>query len=164
MSITVKEICEKAGFNRSTFYLHYDTINDLLNATLNHMISKLQSYFSKETGDFISKIDISSREDLVLINREYLKEYLNFVKDNKKVFIVAFKNHTTMKSHVQYSGLEQYILTPILNKYNIPDYKRKYMLQFFIHGIMAIVKEWTLNDCQDDIDTIIDIIIECVRP
>ena len=23
--ITVKEICEKAGVNRSTFYMHYDT-------------------------------------------------------------------------------------------------------------------------------------------
>ena len=27
--ITVKEICEKAGVNRSTFYLHYDNIDDL---------------------------------------------------------------------------------------------------------------------------------------
>ena len=26
--ITVKEICEKAGVNRSTFYLHYETINE----------------------------------------------------------------------------------------------------------------------------------------
>ena len=24
--ITVKEICEKAGVNRSTFYLHYETM------------------------------------------------------------------------------------------------------------------------------------------
>ncbi len=24
--ITVKEICEKAGVNRSTFYLHYETV------------------------------------------------------------------------------------------------------------------------------------------
>ena len=28
--ITVKEICEKAGVNRSTFYLHYETIDELL--------------------------------------------------------------------------------------------------------------------------------------
>lgn len=28
--ITVKEICEKAGVNHSTFYLHYETIDDLL--------------------------------------------------------------------------------------------------------------------------------------
>ena len=28
--ITVKEICERAGVNRSTFYLHDETIDDLL--------------------------------------------------------------------------------------------------------------------------------------
>ena len=28
--ITVKEICQKAGVNRSTFYLHYESMNDLL--------------------------------------------------------------------------------------------------------------------------------------
>ena len=28
--ITVKEVCEKAGVNRSTFYLHYEGMDDLL--------------------------------------------------------------------------------------------------------------------------------------
>ena len=28
--ITVSEICKEAGVNRSTFYLHYETIQDLL--------------------------------------------------------------------------------------------------------------------------------------
>lgn len=32
--ITVKEICETAGVNRSTFYLHYETISDLMNETV----------------------------------------------------------------------------------------------------------------------------------
>ena len=32
--ITVKEICEKAGVNRSTFYLHYDTIDELLTESI----------------------------------------------------------------------------------------------------------------------------------
>ena len=32
--ITIKEICEKAGVNRSTFYLHYVSMNDLLNASI----------------------------------------------------------------------------------------------------------------------------------
>ena len=42
--ITVKEICAKAGVNRSTFYLHYETINDLLEESLEFLI-----------GDFIKK-------------------------------------------------------------------------------------------------------------
>lgn len=28
--ITIKEICERAGVNRSTFYLHYELLADLL--------------------------------------------------------------------------------------------------------------------------------------
>lgn len=28
--ITIKEICSAAGMNRSTFYLHYGTVSDLL--------------------------------------------------------------------------------------------------------------------------------------
>ena len=32
--ITVKEICARAGVNRSTFYLHYETVGDLLAETL----------------------------------------------------------------------------------------------------------------------------------
>ncbi len=43
--ITVKEICAKAGVNRSTFYLHYETINDLLEESLEFLI-----------GDFIKKM------------------------------------------------------------------------------------------------------------
>ena len=52
--ITVKEICEKAGVNRSTFYLHYETILDrfemwiLQNKGLNRyeiLISKLLQRF-----------------------------------------------------------------------------------------------------------------------
>ena len=30
--ISVKEICAKAGVNRTTFYLHYETIADLLSS------------------------------------------------------------------------------------------------------------------------------------
>ena len=32
--ITVKEICENAHVNRSTFYLHYDNVNDFLAETV----------------------------------------------------------------------------------------------------------------------------------
>lgn len=41
--ITVKEICEKAGVNRSTFYLHYETVNDLLSECLEN-IKKREPY------------------------------------------------------------------------------------------------------------------------
>lgn len=35
--ITVKEICAAAGVNRSTFYLHYETLDDLLSESISHI-------------------------------------------------------------------------------------------------------------------------------
>ena len=32
--ITIKEICRSASVNRSTFYLHYENMNDLLEETI----------------------------------------------------------------------------------------------------------------------------------
>lgn len=162
--ITVKEICEKAGVNRSTFYLHYDTVDDLLNETLDYIVKKLINHFNKEPKDFILSLNTLDKKDLVLINEEYLRPYLEFIKENKKVFIAVFKNPVVMKANEAYSGLEEYIFNPILDKYGMPNNKKKYILQFYVSGIVAIIKEWTINDCKDSIDDIMDIIIECVRP
>ena len=162
--ITIKEICERAGVNRSTFYLHYESIDDLLNETLEYIIHKLVNHFNEEPKKFIEKLNTANKEDLVLINEQYLKPYLEFIKDNKKIFIAAFQNPVVMKTQESYSDLEKYILNPILDKYNIPNNKKKYLLQFYIHGIMAIIQEWTINNCEDKIENVMNIIIECVRP
>jgi len=41
--ITVKEICQIAGVNRSTFYLHYEKMDDLLEETVNYVSNKFNS-------------------------------------------------------------------------------------------------------------------------
>lgn len=161
--ITIKEICEYAGVNRSTFYLHYETIDDLLNETLNYIVNKLINHFKIEPKEFIDSINYSNKEELKLINENYLKPYLEFIKENKKVFISVFKNSNTMKSNEKYYNLEKYILNPILDKFEIPDYKKKFLLRFYINGIMGIIQEWILNDCNEEIENIINIIMECVK-
>lgn len=43
--VTVKEICEIAGLNRGTFYLHYNSPADLLKDVENQFISDNMKYF-----------------------------------------------------------------------------------------------------------------------
>ena len=43
--ISVSEICKTAGVNRSTFYLHYENIGDLLNETTRYLLNDFLSYF-----------------------------------------------------------------------------------------------------------------------
>ena len=44
--ITIKELCKKAGVNRSTFYLHYENMNDLLKESMEMLEKKFYSSFS----------------------------------------------------------------------------------------------------------------------
>ena len=54
--ITVKEICEKAGVNRSTFYLHYETINDLLEESAQHIIDQFVEAMPHDASEFFEKM------------------------------------------------------------------------------------------------------------
>lgn len=160
--ITIKEICNEAGVNRSTFYLHYENINDLVEETMNYINEEFMKYFNEDTKEFINKIKSSKLEDLKLIEKKYLTPYLTFIKENKKIFKASFYNPSGMKAINKYNHLKNYILNPILDRFNIFGKERNYLITFYINGIMAIIKEWINTDCKDQINDIEDIIIKCV--
>ena len=58
--ITIKEICQKAGVNRSTFYLHYQNTNELLAETI-EMINKkfYESFTHKRQSARLGKYGVS---------------------------------------------------------------------------------------------------------
>ena len=162
--ITVKEICHQAGVNRSTFYLHYETIADLVNETLEMINQRFLSYFPQQEEEVLGDMDSRERKDLVLVTREYLLPYLRFIQDNKKVYRAAFRNPSSMQAHVRYGELKQHILVPILERFEIPSAHWPYYIAYYIEGIAAIVKEWLRQDCTDDVEMIAGIIESCVRP
>lgn len=161
--ITIKEICKKAGVNRSTFYLHYENVNDLVEETLNYINEKFIKYFNENSKDFIDKIKKSSLEELNLIEKKYLTPYLTFIKDNKRIFKASFNNPNGLKTSTRYNHLKKYVLIPILNRFNVEEKEKDYILTFYINGIMAIIKNWLKKDCKDEINVIEDIIIKCVK-
>ncbi len=162
--ITVKEICRQAGVNRSTFYLHYETISDLVNETLEMINQRFLSYFPQQEEEVLGNMDSRERKDLVLVTREYLLPYLHFIRDNKKVYRTAFRNPSSMQAHTRYGELKQHILGPILERFEIPATHRPYYMAYYVEGIIAIVKEWLRQDCADEVEMIAGIIESCVRP
>lgn len=160
--ITVKEICNKAGVNRSTFYLHYENINDLVEETMNYVNKKFIDYFNENTKEFVNKIKESSLEDLKLVEKEYLTPYLTFINDNKSLFKASFSNPIGMNAFDRYNNLKKHIIIPILEKFNIVEKEQDYIIAFYINGIIAIIKEWIKTGCKDSISDIENIIIKCV--
>ena len=161
--ITVKEICHQAGVNRSTFYLHYETIADLVNETLEMINQRFLSYFPQQE-EVLGNMGSRERKELVLVTREYLLPYLHFIRDNKKVYRAAFRNPGSMQAYARYGELKQHILGPILERFEIPAAHRPYYIAYYVEGIAAIIKEWLRQDCGDEVEMITDIIESCARP
>ena len=88
--ITVKEICAQAGVNRSTFYLHYETIADLLEESVEHMNAQFLSYMQQhDPVTFLSRLRDCPLEELYLITPEYLTPYLSYVREHRRLFRTA---------------------------------------------------------------------------
>lgn len=162
--ITVKEICETAGVNRSTFYLHYETISDLMNETVEMVDKRFLSYFSQRERDVLSEMNGADLKELVLVSRAYLLPYLRFIRDNKRVYRAAFRNPAGMQAYARYEYLKNHILGPSLARFQISPESRPYYIAYYVEGIIAIVKEWLRRDCIDEVESISDIIENCVRP
>ena len=162
--ITVKEICHQAGVNRSTFYLHYESIAELLDETMEMINQRFLSYFPQEEAAVLGDLEHRELDDLVLVTQEYLLPYLRFIQDNKKVYRAAFRNPSSMQANARYGVLKQRILNPILERFEIPAARRPYYIAYYVEGIAAIIKEWLRHDCGDSVEMIAAIIESCVRP
>ena len=160
--ITVKEICEKAGVNRSTFYLHYETIDDLLSECIEYVGNKINIKFSDKV---INKqvIKNSQLESLILITPEYLFPYLEFLKDNKAVFKIAYSQPNVLKEQYIINHLHKNIFEPILDRFLVPKVEQKYMISFYLSGMSAVMIDWIKNDCKEEIQTIINILTKCLN-
>lgn len=161
--ITVNEICKQAGVNRSTFYLHYESTNDLLEECIENMNKNFFNSFDETYKDALNKIKSGGLEELNFITPKYLVPYLNYVKENTKIYKVAISKPHLMKSYEKFEQLYENIINPILDRFNLDNNKRKYVVNFYMKGIEAIINEWIKNDCKDDIDLIVNLLMELIK-
>ena len=161
--ITVKEICEAAGVNRSTFYLHYETMADLLSESVSHMNEQFLTYMKKDSQTFVTKLRDCPLDELYLITPEYLTPYLGYIEQHKRLFRTATENAAVLGMDKSYDRMFRHVFTPILDRYSIPQQDRHYIMAFYIQGLMAIISEWLRNDCADSIAYVVDMIQRCVK-
>ena len=155
--ISIKEICHIANVNRSTFYLHYSNMNDLLEETIKSLNLSFNSHFnSKENENTIISKD--SLEDLLLINDENLIPYLNFIKENKNIYKVL-KNHPQLfNASKTYEQMFKKLFVPIMNRFGLDEKWHKYLMDFYISGLTSIVLDWVYDDCKIPVQEVSDFI------
>lgn len=120
--ITVLDLCNKAGINKSTFYLHYNSIDDCL--------QKCFDYVMNGVTDFCRNIKYN---DLV----NYPENNLNIILDEieKDVnYILRFKSSAIYPKYI--SLLKENLVNSIIetNGFNIKDNYSEIVTIIFIVG------------------------------
>ena len=162
LDITVKEICQKAAVNRSTFYLHYENVYDLLKETLDNLYKDFFSRYDETIK--MDRLSNKTNDELYLITPKYLEPYLSFVNENKKIFKLLYFKNEVFNGQNMYNEWFNKIFKPILVKFNVYDEEeQEYIMMFHLQGIMGLLMEWLKNDCSMSIDNLINVIQKCIK-
>lgn len=156
--ITIKEICKKAGVNRSTFYLHYQNTSELLAEAIELINKRFTESFKVQSFDAIN----ANKESSFFITPEYIVPYLKFVKENKKLFKLIHEKPYVFNNERAFEKLYKSIFSVILDKFGVREDEKQYVFSFYTQGTLAIIMKWIENDCKDEIDRIVSIIIDLI--
>lgn len=157
--ITVTEVCKKAGVNRSTFYLHYESMDDLLLETIERINKKFNEAFDNKTLD----VKTMAKEDLFLINDEHLIPYLMLIKKYKNVYKLIHDQPNIFNKKYTSELLYEELFSLILDKYGVNESEKEYIFSYFSLGLVAIIQKWIEKDCIDDIEMIANIMKKVIR-
>ena len=123
-AITIKKVCEHASINRTTFYAHFNSIEDALYQTCEEYILCAYKIFLD------TKLDYKSR----------VMKSLDIVKDKLEFFAYAF-------AHVH--NLDQRIIEMVENYYcnNCKEFQKTQLsMSFIISGFIGICKKYFINN------------------
>ncbi|MDO4854166.1 MAG: TetR-like C-terminal domain-containing protein [Coriobacteriia bacterium] len=161
--ITVKEIYAAAGVNRSTFYLHYETLGDLLAEMVTGINEQFLAHMKKDAAAFIERLRTCPREELYLVTPEYLVPYLGFIEQNQRLFLTVLDNAATLRLDQSYEAMFANVISPILDRYGVTEKDRPYLMAFYLQGLMTIVSVWLKGGCAEPVDYVVKMIQRCVK-
>lgn len=150
--ITVKELCEKASINRSTFYAHYMDIYDLL--------EKLEISMNKQ---IISQFEKKELPNILFTSEKFFIPFLKFIKDNKNFYKACLNKRRSFPIEEGSEELFELVVKPNCLKNNITnENEMMYYFVFFQSGITMVLKRWVDNDCLDSEKHICKILLNCL--
>lgn len=132
--VTVKELCEEAGINRGTFYLHYDVPNDVLREIEQQFIDEQMSFFSPYNNEGYEKGCLVEIFSGILRNRELCAVIMG--KNGNPRFLERIQE--MIRANVIQSLCSVY-----------PDYKTddlNFVFDFVFAGSMKLILRWIEDD------------------
>ncbi len=143
--ISVRELADLVDINRSTFYLHYTDVYDLLEQTENDLMDQFLSILDPE------KKNITWDE---FANR--LKRFFTVLSANQPLCRALMSPNgdiafvRKLESLIAENGLRT--LRTISDEKNFDADDLQYVIGFFLSGCIGMVDMWLQNDCKQPVD------------
>lgn len=132
--ITIKELCDKAGLNRGTFYLHYSSPEEVLNEIQHQFLKENQAIFESYWQHDRDVNIMMGIFDCISQNREVCKVIMG--RNGNPYFIQNIKNI-----------IREGLLTEWLKEF--PEYNREhldFLFDFVFAGSMNLILDWIEDD------------------
>lgn len=135
--ISVREICERADINRSTFYRHYIDINDLMQSIEDEFAAEINHQIEKMDPDVFDAAILGIFE-VVKRNSDLCSYLLNCeIRRNLLASIFAENRDRTYKKWKNFFP-------------GITDQQFQWMYVAFFNGIVGVIAEWTRAGLEPD--------------
>ena len=135
--ITVKEICEDAHINRSTFYNHFEDVYGVL---------EKMWIIHEENMKYIFRQSHSSSK------KENLRMILEYIKDNELFYRVSFHSPIFNRMSVGFETIFKQ------HEINSSSLKNRYQIEFIKQGMLSTIAYWLDMDCNLSVDDLLDVI------
>lgn len=146
--ITVRELCEKAEINRSTFYKHYQDCYDLL--------YKIEEEALERFDTLLAGIEIKGLQAT-------LTEVLHIMQENAALFEVFQKHSGNHDFTHRLAGrcfhyMERHM--PSAPTQELNQNKQGMGYAYLVGGAGAVIEFWLRGGCQEQPEQVADLIVE----
>ncbi|MBP3703929.1 MAG: TetR/AcrR family transcriptional regulator [Clostridia bacterium] len=152
--ITVNEICQGVGINRSSFYLHYQDVYALLDAVMEEIGRELFVDF-----------DQAAAQAENYFSDEYLIVILRHTKKHAALYR-AYIAHVGMgEIEKGYQSLFEGLIKPYLRRLGIESEREmEYYFSFVQAGFFAVMGKWISYGCAETPEEMVRIIRHVMAP
>ena len=131
--ISVRELCDRAELNRSTFYAHYNEPNDLL--------MEIETELLDATEEHLKKIG----EENDAGAHKYILSFLQYIKQNDKQFRTLLIDSFDPEFRSRF--MQQSIIQFVENlRIELPKELEQYIFSYILNGSTGIIIQWIRSD------------------
>lgn len=137
--ITVKELVEKADINRSTFYLHYSDIHQLLETLENELLAEIIQVIEARSFSSLDENSLLFLQDILSVLSQNLDLCQALVGPNGDIAFVHKIEQLVAKEY------QKIISRHISNNTTQIEYFHSYCLT----GCVGLIKQWLLTGAKE---------------